>query len=135
VHANAQRLALDVEAGIEDGADRIGLQPARGGADVRIERRIDATDGARVLADQACAQPMDQGGEPAAAAFLELRPAHQPLVGGDLEKRIGVPAAVDMEVLDLRDLHRVPSRSCPSIQKIAPRIVPRLEWQITPAVA
>jgi hypothetical protein len=48
---------------------------------------------------------MDQRSEAAAPAFLELRPADQALIGGDLEERVAVPAAVDMEVLDFRDLH------------------------------
>src|SRR5690606_10580245 len=46
------------------------------------------------------------GREPAPRALLaELRPADQARVRRDLEEGPGVPAAIDVNVLDLRDLH------------------------------
>jgi hypothetical protein len=108
VDGNAERLAADIEAGILDGGDGVGRKPARGRARAGIERGVDAGDRARVLADEFASQPVDQGGHSLAAALVELGPAGDALVGGDLQEGIGVPAAIGMEVLELDDLHSRP---------------------------
>jgi hypothetical protein len=104
-HRHAQRLALDIEAGVEDRPHSVAGKPARDGADMGIKRCIDAADRAGVLADQAPAEATDQRREPPPPALLELRPAAKALVRADLEKGIGVPAAIGMEVLELGDFH------------------------------
>src|SRR5215813_5044564 len=47
---------------------------------------------------------------PFAAALIELGPAGEALVGGDLQEGIGVPAAVGVEILELDDLHFLPRK-------------------------
>ena len=108
VDRHAERLALDVEAGVLDRRDRVGVQSACGRARGGVERRVDPPDVARVLADQSCSEPADDLRHAAAAAFVELRPADDAFVGGDLQERIGVPAAVGVEVLELDDFHGLP---------------------------
>ena len=69
-----------------------------------------ALDRPRVLADQ---EPLgelpDDPGQPLRAVALHIfRPADDPLVGGDLEKRIDPPAGVAVQVFDFDDLHGAP---------------------------
>src|SRR6478752_7406253 len=105
VDGNAERLATDVETGILDGGDGVGRKPARGRTGAGVERGVDAGDRAWVLSDERLAQSVDQRGHPLATALVELGPAGDAYVGGDLQEGIGVPAAVGMEVLELDDLH------------------------------
>ncbi len=105
VDRNAERLSLDVEAGIHDRGDGVRREPARGRTRLGIQGRIDATDCARVLADERGAEALDHPGHAFTSALIELGPAGDALVGGDLEERIGVPAAIHMEVFELHDLH------------------------------
>src|SRR5262245_56146690 len=51
---------------------------------------------------------MNRGRDAGSAVFPELRPAGEPLIGADLQKRIDLPAAIDMKVLELRNLHSPP---------------------------
>ena len=105
VDRNAERLALDVETGIHDRSDGVRCEPARGRPRLGVQRRVDAADLARVPTDERGAEAMDHAGHAPAAALVELGPTGDALVGGDLQERIGVPAAVDMKVLELHDLH------------------------------
>src|SRR5258708_16173012 len=73
----------------------------------RVERGVDAGDRAGVLADERGAEAVDQRRHAFAAALVELGPARDALIGGDLQERIGVPAAVGVEILELDDLHPV----------------------------
>src|SRR5262249_44781558 len=108
VDRNAERLTLDVEARILDGGDGMGADPARGRPRAGVERRVDAPQRAWVLADQRGTEAVDQGGHALAAALVELGPAGEALVGGDLQEGIGVPAAIGLEILELDDLHPLP---------------------------
>src|SRR4029078_13411442 len=105
VDRNAECLALDVEAGIHDRGDGVGCEPARRRPRLGVQRRADATDLARIPTDERGAEALDYAGHAPAAALVELGPTSDALVGGDLQERIGVPTAVDMEVLELHDLH------------------------------
>src|SRR5262245_26333284 len=89
----------------------MGREPARRRPRRRVERRVDAADRAGILADERRAEAVDDAGHAPAAALVELGPADQPLVGGDLEEGIGVPARVGVEILELNDLHSLPPSS------------------------
>ena len=109
IDGNAQRLRLDLDAGIDDRPDRMGLQAAGRAARHRLQEGIDLVDRARILADDETAEAEDQTGEPAPPAPLaELRPADEARIGGDLEERVIVPAGIDIEVFELDDFHRFP---------------------------
>src|SRR5262249_15037843 len=108
VDRNAQRLTLDVEARILDGGDGMGAEPARGRPRAGVERRVDAPERTWVLADQRGTEAVDQGSHALAAALVELRPAGEAFVGGDLQEGIGVPAAIGVGILELYDLHFLP---------------------------
>src|SRR5262249_55562046 len=108
IDRNAERLAADVEAGIHDGGDGVGRESARGRPRAGVKRGVNAGDGAGVLADEHGAEAVDHGGHALAAALVELGPARDAPIGGDLKERISVPPAVGVEVLELDDLHSVP---------------------------
>src|SRR5262249_23508099 len=95
----AERLAADVEAGIHEGSDGGGRRPAGGRPRAGVKRGVKAGDGARVLANERSAEALNQGGHALAAALVELGPARDALIGGDLQERISVPPAVGVEVL------------------------------------
>ena len=62
--------------------------------------------GRGVQPDQPLRHAVDDGGKAATAVGLGVfRPADQPVVGGDLQKRKRAPAGVAMQVLELRDFH------------------------------
>src|SRR5262249_42393943 len=112
VDRNPERLAADVEAGILDGGNGVRREPARGRPRAGVERGVDAGDRARVLADERGAEAVDQRRHTLAAALVELGPARDALIGGDLQERVGVPAAVGVELLELDDLHPLPRSWC-----------------------
>src|SRR6185437_3375069 len=108
---HAQRLGLDVDQRVLDGADGLLVDAAGRLPRHRVERRGDALEGARILADQPLAQRADDGGEAAAAiALVIFRPADDAVIGGDLEEREDAPAGVAMQILDPRDAHDPSSR-------------------------
>src|SRR5262249_11315241 len=104
----AERLALDVEAGVENCAGSVLVEPARYAARERIECGLEAADRARVLTRHQLPHAMDRGRDAGAAVLPELRPAGEPLGGADLQKRIDLPAAIDMKMLKLCNLHSPP---------------------------
>src|SRR5262249_32786847 len=108
VDRHAQRLALDVEAGVEGCAGGVLVKAPRYRAGERIERGVEVADRARVLPDQELAHAVDRGGDAGAAMFPELRPAGHALIGADLEKRVDLPPAIDMKLLKLGYLHSLP---------------------------
>src|SRR6516225_6565728 len=77
-----------------------------------VDRGVDAGDRAWVLADERGAEAVNQRRHTLAAALIELGPARDALIGGDLQERIGVPAAVGVEILELDDFHPVPRSWC-----------------------
>src|ERR1700746_2765165 len=97
-------------AAAREGAGRAGATraSARGRPRASVERGVDAGDRARVLADEPGAEAVDQRRHAFAAAFVELGPAREALIGGHLQERIGVPAAVGVETLELAVLHPRP---------------------------
>src|SRR5262249_18808337 len=109
---DAERLAPDVETGIEDCAGGVLVEAARDRAGERIERGLDAADRARVLADQELAHAVDRGGDAGAAMLLELRPAGEARVGAHLEERVDFPAAIDVKLLEFDDLHALARLPC-----------------------
>src|SRR5215468_237830 len=105
---HAQRLAFDVEAGVENSGGGVLVETARYRARERIERGIKAADRTRVLPDQELTHALDRGGDAGASVFPELRPAGKPLIGADLQERIDLPTAIDMKFFELGDLHSAP---------------------------
>ena len=106
IDRNAQRLRLDVEAGILDHRDGLRVQPAMGHARHRVQRRADASDLARVHADHDVGKLAQQRRQPAGAiAFVVFGPADEAVVGHDLQEREDAPARVGMQVLKARDPH------------------------------
>ena len=105
---HTQCLGLDVDKRILDRGDRhlvdpTGSLPCRG-----VEMGAVALDRPRVLADQ---KPLgefldDTRQALRAITFHIFRPADDPLVGGDFEKRVDPPAGVAVQVFDLYDFHR-----------------------------
>ncbi len=112
VDRHAQRLGLDVDERVLDRGDRHLVDPAGGLPGRGVEMGAVTLDRPRVLADQeALGELQDDPGQPLRAIALHIfRPADDPLVGGDLEKRIDPPAGIAMQVFDLDDLHRQPPR-------------------------
>src|SRR5262249_53025685 len=108
IDRHAQRLAFDVEAGVENGAGCILVEAPRYRPGERIERGVKAADRARILAAQELAHAVDCGGEAGAAVLPELRPAGHDLIGGDLQKRVDLPPAIDVKLFKLGYLHSVP---------------------------
>src|SRR5439155_14977528 len=92
VARHAERLALDVEAGIEHGAGGVLVKPARHGAGGGVKQRVDPVDRARIVALEQVEHAVDRGADPVPAVLLELRPADDALVGRDLEKGVDFPA-------------------------------------------
>ena len=73
---------------------------------VAAAERVDV---AGLLADQQRLEVLDAANHTVGIAVVAaLTPSHQPLVGADLQKRIDLPAAIDMKVLELCDLHSPP---------------------------
>src|SRR4029077_15901371 len=83
---HAERLAADVEAGIEDRPCRIGVKPASDRAREGIKQSLDAADRPRVLADKNFAHALDGGPDARASVLLEFRPAGKPFVRADLQE-------------------------------------------------
>ena len=103
---HAERLGLDVEAGVLDGRQRLLVGAARGHSRDCGQRCAKARHIARVLPDRVGRQPPDHRGEARVPSrFVEFRPPHQPFVRGDLEVGKSAPSRIGVQVLDLHDLH------------------------------
>src|SRR2546423_928824 len=67
---------------------------------------------ARVLADDALLQPLDDGADPGRAeALVELAPADDAVRGRQLQEVVVPPPGIAMQGLDRADLHRLASRT------------------------
>ena len=89
---------------------RVGalVQPARRLHRLLIELRRDLLHRQRILADQLLADGVDDGAERlAAAALVELGPADETFIGGDLQEREVTEAGRGVQVFDLGDFHRM----------------------------
>src|SRR5260370_18147662 len=91
-----------------DRGDGVRSQPTCRRPRLGVERRVDPADRAGVLADERGPEAVNDPGQSPAAALVELRPADETRVSRDLEKGIGVPTPVGVQVLELHDLHGVP---------------------------
>ena len=95
INRDAQRLGLDIQAGIDHRSHGMRLQTAGGRTGLRVKHGVDTRHIARILADQTFPKTVDQPGEPLATARLvELRPADDALVGGDFQKREVFPTPI-----------------------------------------
>jgi hypothetical protein len=87
IDRHAERLGLDVDQRVLDRTDGLGVEPARRLAGRGVEKSAVALDRPRVLANEACAQFLDDRGEALRAIPLhEFRPADDALVGRNLEE-------------------------------------------------
>ena len=116
VDGNAEGARLHVEQRVLDGGDRLLDDAARRLPAHRVEGRDDRFARARVSADHEWHQPVDgRADAEAAERLVVLAPAHDAVVGGDLEKVERALAGVGVQVLETSDLHAIfPSR--PRIQ-------------------
>src|SRR5438128_2179091 len=116
VDGNAEGARLDVEQRVLDGGDRLLDDAARRLPAHRVEGRDDRFARARVSADHEWHQPVDgRADAETAERLVGLAPAHDAVVGGDLEKVERALAGVGVQVLETSDLHAIfPSR--PRIQ-------------------
>ena len=106
VHGQAERLRLDVEQRVLDGADRLLDDAAAGLPPDRVEQGDDCLVRRRILADDLRREAVDHGGHAEAAErFVVLAPADQALVGADFQEIEVTLAGVRVQMLDLRDLH------------------------------
>jgi hypothetical protein len=108
---NAERLGLHVQKGVLDGSHRLLVHATRRLARDGVLGGHDSFDRPRVLADQALGHAPDHGGQAGTAITLIIfGPAHQAVVGGDLQEREIPPTGITMHIFDLCDLHGVSSR-------------------------
>src|SRR5579862_3782009 len=106
VDRDAQGLRLDVDERVLDRRDRHLVDAARRLPRRGVERRRDALDRPRVLANEVLGQFADDRREALRAIALHVfRPADEALVGGDLEERIDPPAGVAVQILYFDDFH------------------------------
>jgi hypothetical protein len=106
VYGHAERLALDIEQRVLDGCDSLPVDAAAGLHSHGPEMAVDQLDVARILADHHRRQRFDDLREAAAAeALVVFRPADEPFVGRDLEKREQPPAGVAAQGFDTFDFH------------------------------
>ena len=106
----AERAGLDVEQRVFDRPDGLLDHPAGGLPAHCVHQSHVGLPRPGVLADEQRREPRDRGGNAdAAEGLVVLAPADKPLVGGDLQEVEGASAAVGMQRLHLRDLHRVSS--------------------------
>src|SRR6516225_2764853 len=108
VDRRAQRLGLDVDQSVLDRADCLLIDTARRLPGGCVEKRGDPLDRPRVLPNQKpVGELVDDAGQPLRAIALHVfRPADDPVVGGNLEKRVDPPAGIAVQVFDFCDLHR-----------------------------
>src|SRR5690606_13789926 len=73
------------------------------------QHRADASHLPWILTNDVLRKLADDKREPAIpATFIELGPAHHPVVGSDLQERKNSPTTVGVQVLDLDYLHVLP---------------------------
>src|SRR5258708_15457488 len=100
----AERLGLDVEQRILDGAERQRHHAAGGGARRRKQLGIDSLVLEGVLADDPCRQPLDRGSDAGRAKpFVEFAPADEAVFGHDLDEMVVPPARVAGQGFDTSD--------------------------------
>ena len=103
---HAQRLRLDVEAGVLDGGDGLIVEPASGETRQGMQGRGNPADRARVHADDKRLESAQQIADAAdAEPFRVFGPADKTIVGRDLEKGQSAPTGVRVKVFQLDDFH------------------------------
>jgi hypothetical protein len=108
VDGHAERLGLEVEQGILDGADRLLDHAPAGLATDGVELGDDGLEGPGIATDHLGGQPVDHRGDAEPAERLVvLAPADQPIVGGELEEVEVALAGIGVQVLHPGDLHGV----------------------------
>ncbi len=109
VDRQSRRLAGDVQAAMLDGGDGLVHEAAGGHAGLGPEVGADPRPCLRIPADHPLGQLADDAAEAGVPARLvELRPADQALVGGQLQERDRPPAAIRVQVLKAGDAHGSP---------------------------
>ena len=111
-HRHAIRLAGDIQQRVLDRRDRLLVQPAARLPRQHVQMLRDLLEAPRVAPDQHRRQPVDHVRQAGTAKTLvELRPADDAVVGGDLQEREHPPAGIGLHRLDLGDLHGFLPRS------------------------
>ncbi len=104
---DAERLALEVEEGVLDPADRLLHDRARALAGPAVEVPVDRLDRAWVAADDEGRQVGDHACEAGGRAVRvgHLRPADEPVLGRRLDEQPRPPAGVARQRLERGELH------------------------------
>ena len=101
VAGHAEQLALGVEQGVLDGAERQRHHAAGGGARRRGQLRKDPLMRHDVLPDHAAGQPLDRRADAGCAKPLVIfAPADHAVLGRDLDEMVVPPAGVAGEDFD-----------------------------------
>ena len=104
VARDIERLGLDVEKRVLDGAERLADDAALPGTRRIEEVLADQFMVHRALADHAVLELVDYRGDARRAeALVELAPADDAILGGDLEEEVVPPAVAAREGLEVAD--------------------------------
>src|SRR5215831_2165580 len=107
IAGHVERLGLGVEERVLDGTDGLGHHAAGARSGGAVKLRVDALVLAGPLPDHNGGQALDHGAHPRRAKpLIELAPAHDACLGGELDEVIVAPACIAGERLDVDDLHR-----------------------------
>jgi hypothetical protein len=97
IDRHAQRLRLEIQTSVLDGADRLMRHAAGRQPRDRMEHGAERADAQWVLADDARREAADDLRRTAGAeAVIELRPADEPFIGRQLQEGQSPPSAVGL---------------------------------------